>query len=89
MVKAYATISREFSTFEFLSVLVVYFAFTLTYWYGAECVFNSSKCPQSISTQPYTAGVVMKIFYALIIPAISMNQLTPSFEKIVEGITSF
>ena len=70
-------------------MLVVYLAFTLSYWYGAECVFDSEKCPQSISTQPYTAGVVIKIFYALIIPAVSMNQLTPSFEKIAEGISSF
>jgi ATP-binding cassette, subfamily B (MDR/TAP), member 1 len=33
----------------------------------------------------YTAGITVKIFYSLLLPAISLNQLTPSLEKIIEG----
>ena len=33
----------------------------------------------------YTAGNVLKIIYGLLIPALSLNQLTPSLEKIAEG----
>ena len=84
----YDELGRRFACADFFSILALYLGFTLCYWYGSECVFNSSKCPQSISTGPYTAGVVIKIFYALLLPALSLNQLTPSLEKIAEGISS-
>ena len=69
----------------FIAVLALYLGFTLSFWYGAECVLNTSKCPQSISTRAYTAGTIVKIFYSLFLPAISLNQLTPSLQKIAEG----
>ena len=69
----------------FFAVLALYLGITLSYWYGTECVIGTSKCPPSLSTRTYTAGVVVKIFYALILPALSLSQLTPSLQKIAEG----
>ena len=54
-------------------------------WYGGQCVFNNSACPQSISSRPYSSGDVLKIIFGLLVPAMSLNQLTPSQEKIAQG----
>jgi hypothetical protein len=62
--------------------------FTFTAYYGSECVFDTSKCPSSISRAPYTTGTVFRIFYCLLFPAISLNQLAPSFRKIVDGMAA-
>jgi len=69
----------------FFAILALYLGITISYWYGSECVFGNNKCPSSISTRPYTAGVILKIIYALLLPALSLSQLTPSLQKIAEG----
>lgn len=78
----YSATMLRFILFCALAALALDLLFPLVFWYGSECVFNSSLCPQSISTQPYTAGSIVKILYGLLIPAISLNQLTPCLQKI-------
>lgn len=84
----YSDTGKRFAFGAFISVTALYAGFTLTFWYGSECVFGSNKCPQSISWREYTAGSIVKIFYALFLPALSLNQLTPSIQKIVEGLAA-
>jgi ATP-binding cassette subfamily B (MDR/TAP) protein 1 len=69
----------------FCGLFTLYAGFTLGFWYGGECIFGSAACPQSISTREYSAGIIINIFYALFLPAISLNQLTPCLEKIADG----
>jgi ATP-binding cassette, subfamily B (MDR/TAP), member 1 len=69
----------------FLAILALYLGLTLAYWYGSECVLMTSRCPSNMRTRPYTAGTVVKIVYALFLPALSLNQLAPSLQKIAEG----
>jgi ATP-binding cassette, subfamily B (MDR/TAP), member 1 len=57
----------------------------LGYWYGSECVFGSVLCPSQLATKTYTVGSVVKIMCALFLPALSLNQLSPSLQKIAEG----
>ena len=45
----------------------------------------SSRCPSNLQTRTFTAGTIVQIFYALFLPAVSLNQLTPSFYKILDG----
>ena len=51
-------------------------------------MFDTKLCPQSVSTRPYSAGVIVKILYSLLLPAISLNQLAPCLEKIAEGMSA-
>lgn len=57
----------------------------LGFWHGSECVFDTDKCPQSLSGKSFTPGSIAKIMYSLLIPAISLNQLAPCLQKIAEG----
>ena len=59
--------------------------FVLIYWYGSECIFDTKLCPNSINKKPYTAGSITIILYSLLLPSISLNQLSPCLKKIAEG----
>lgn len=83
--KIYLNIIARYVCASSLAILTFYLGLALTFWYGSECVFNTEKCPQRISTQPYTPGNIVKIFYSLFLPALSINQLSPCLEKIREG----
>jgi ATP-binding cassette, subfamily B (MDR/TAP), member 1 len=69
----------------FLALVALYGSFALCFWYGGQCVFETSACSPSISTMKYTAGTIIRILYSLFLPALSLNQLTPSLEKILDG----
>jgi hypothetical protein len=68
--------------------LLLYLGFTLGLWYGAECVLGTNLCPPSISTRPYNVSTILIIGCGLLFPALSLNQLAPSIEKIGEGIVA-
>ena len=69
----------------FLALITLYGGITLSFWYGGQCVLDTAVCPQSISWRKYTAGSIVKIIYGMLIPALSLNQLTPALQKIAEG----
>jgi len=77
-----SSFGRQFACAAFFAYLTLYLCFIWGLFYGMECVTDSKLCPQSVSSGTYTAGTVVKILYALIIPTLSLNQLTPSIEKI-------
>jgi ATP-binding cassette, subfamily B (MDR/TAP), member 1 len=68
-----------------LAIIVMYLGFILVFWLGSECVMITSRCPSQLQNKTYSAGTLIQIFYALFLPAISLNQLTPSFYKIIDG----
>jgi ATP-binding cassette, subfamily B (MDR/TAP), member 1 len=74
----YHELGKAFACGTAVGIIALYLYFTLAMWYGAECVFGTSKCPPGLNRSPYTGGTVMKIFYSLFMPALSLNQLTPS-----------
>ena len=68
-----------------MSILTLDLYFPLSLWFGSECILGTNKCPPNLNKIPYTAGIVVKIFYSLLVPTISLNQLTPCLQKIAEG----
>jgi hypothetical protein len=72
----------KYVCYSFFAVVSLNLVFALAFWYGSECVFDTEKCPQSVSSRPYSAGTIIKIFYSLLLPALSLNQLAPCLEKI-------
>ena len=61
--------------------------YPLAFWYGSECVFGNSRCPSHLQKpNPFTTGRIVTVFYSLFIPSFSLNQLTPCFQKIAEGM---
>ena len=75
----------KFSLLEAIAILSLFLSISIVALYGTECVLDTSVCPQSISFHAYTAGSVIRIFYAMCLPAISLNQFSPCHHKIVEG----
>jgi ATP-binding cassette, subfamily B (MDR/TAP), member 1 len=69
---------------ESLCLFCFVFSITLAYWYGFECIQGTSNCPQK-SYNPYDAGTVVTIFFGMLLPAINLNQFTPTFKSIAEG----
>lgn len=65
---------------EGFSLLCLLIAFTLTFWYGSECVQGTSNCPSGAGR--YTGGTVLTVFFSLIIPAVNLNQLAPSIKAV-------
>ena len=84
----YQYMGKRLALITMVANLFLYLGLTLTLWYGAECVFGSKLCPQSISFYPYKTSSVLIIGCGLMFPALSFNQLTPSVEKIGEGIAA-
>jgi ABC-type bacteriocin/lantibiotic exporter with double-glycine peptidase domain len=74
----YHELGKSFACATAFGIFALYLTMSLAFWYGSECVFGSSKCPPELNASPYTAGTVIKIFYSLLLPALSLNQLTPS-----------
>jgi ABC-type bacteriocin/lantibiotic exporter with double-glycine peptidase domain len=74
----YDELGRNFAYGTALGIIALYLDITLAMWYGSECVFGTSKCPPELNHNPYTGGTVAKIFYSLFMPALCLNQLTPS-----------
>ena len=69
----------------FFSFFILLSVFTLAYWFGSECVQGTDNCPSSLEENPYSGGVVLTIFFGLVIPAVNLNQLAPSLQSISEG----
>lgn len=66
-----------------LSYLLLLLTFTLGYWFGTKCVTGSEGCLTSYSGGTvYSAGNALLIIFSLVIPAVNLNQLIVSFEKI-------
>ncbi len=86
--RKYGDTTKNYAVANIIAVAILNVGFVMTFWYGSQCVFDNGACPQSISTAPYTGGAVIKIFYALFLPTISLNQIVPSFQKIVEGMSA-
>jgi ATP-binding cassette subfamily B (MDR/TAP) protein 1 len=86
--KKYGDTAKTYAFANTIAGFVLHVGFNLTFWYGSQCVFDNGPCPQSISRAPYTGGTIIKIFYALFLPAISLNQLAPSLQKVVEGMSA-
>lgn len=66
----------------FFSMLTAY---SLGFWYGANCINQTFSCPYSVARQDYTAGIVFTVFFSIIIVGFNMSQLPPSLKKITEG----
>ena len=81
----FAKLLVKFSVLEAIAILSLFVSMVIVALYGTECVLGTSVCPQSISFHAYTAGTVIRIFYAMCLPAISLNQFSPCHHKIVEG----
>ena len=75
----------KFSLLEALAIFSLFMSFVVVTLYGTECILDTSACPQSISFHAYTAGSIIRIFYAMCLPAISLNQFSPCHHKIVQG----
>ena len=69
---------------EGVSLLCLLSIFTLTFWFGSQCNQNTHFCPQKIENR-YTPGTILIIFFSLVLPAVSLNQLAPSITVIYEG----
>ena len=70
---------------EGFAILSLFGSFIVAFWYGSQCVYQNPMCPASLSFHTYTAGSVIRIFYAMCFPAISLNQITPCTHKVVQG----
>lgn len=60
-------------------------AYSLGFWYGANCINQTFSCPYSVARQDYSAGIVFTVFFSIIIVGFNMSQLPPSLKKITEG----
>ncbi len=74
-----------YSLASFFAIISLNLGFTLSFWYGSECVFGTQKCPADLNRKAYASGIIIKIFYSLLLPAITLNQLTPCIQKISEA----
>jgi ATP-binding cassette, subfamily B (MDR/TAP), member 1 len=74
----YKSLAVQFIIWSSLAVLSFDLGMAVGYWYGSECVFGSSLCPGHLATRQYTVGSIVKVFCALFLPAVSLNQLSPS-----------
>jgi ATP-binding cassette, subfamily B (MDR/TAP), member 1 len=81
----YKSLAVQFIIWSSLAVVSFDLGMAVGYWYGSECIFGSSLCPGDLAIRPYTVGTIVKVFCALFLPAVSLNQLSPSLEKIAEG----
>ena len=83
--KALLGLILKFSFCEGFAVLSLFLSMVLAFWYGSQCVFGSKICPASMNPVTYTAGSVIRIFYAICLPAVCLNQFTPCLHKISQG----
>ena len=72
-----------------LSIGAMNFSFfalnALTYWYGSECMLESSVCPTSASGQEYTPKMVMEVFFLLLNCYYLVVVVTPTISSLDQG----
>lgn len=74
----------KISVAEGVSLFILLSIFTLSFWFGSQCNQNTHFCPQKLDNK-YTPGTVLIVFFSLVLPAVSLNQLAPSISVIYEG----
>ena len=63
---------------------VQYATFSLGFWWGSRLVEENYANPVS-ATGFYDAGDVLVVFFSVLMAGFNLSQLSPAFEKIVQG----
>ena len=67
-------------------ILATLASYSLSFWYGSNCVEGSSICPTNLNGfKTYTAGDTLAIFFNLFMAGMSFIQLPPILKNISEG----